>query len=74
MSKATKPTTSANSLLLASQPIFDIHDDIYGVELLYRSDSGLGALDVGDEVATAEVVYHLNTAIMQRVSFSGYPD
>ncbi|MDR5906183.1 EAL and HDOD domain-containing protein [Franzmannia qiaohouensis] len=73
MSKATKPTTSANSLLLASQPIFDIHDDIYGVELLYRSDSGLGALDVGDEVATAEVVYHLNTAIMQRVSFSKVP-
>lgn len=66
-------TTGVNSLLLASQTIFDIHDEIYGVELLYRSDTGLGALDVGDEVATAEVVYHLNTAIMQRTSFSKGP-
>ncbi|SDL68428.1 EAL and modified HD-GYP domain-containing signal transduction protein [Franzmannia pantelleriensis] len=69
----SKSTTGVNSLLLASQPIFDGHDAIHGVELLYRSDTGLGALDVGDEVATAEVVYHLNTAIMQRISFSKVP-
>lgn len=57
---------SADHLLLASQPIFDRADKVHGVELLYRNDQGLSALDVGEVQATAEVVYQLCTAISQR--------
>ncbi|QTP59445.1 HDOD domain-containing protein [Billgrantia antri] len=57
---------SADHLLLASQPIFDRADKVHGVELLYRNDQGLSALDVGEVQATAEVVYQLCTAISLR--------
>lgn len=62
----TQGTGSANSLLLASQPIFDRHGKIYALELLYRNEAGLSVADVGEGVATAEVVYQLSTAITQR--------
>ncbi|MCE8026687.1 EAL and HDOD domain-containing protein [Billgrantia aerodenitrificans] len=64
----TQGTGSATSLLLASQPIFDRHGKINAVELLYRSETGLSVADVGEDVATAEVVYQLCTAITQRVN------
>ncbi|EWH02463.1 EAL and HDOD domain-containing protein [Halomonas sp. BC04] len=69
----TQGIGSADTLLLASQPIFDKQDKIHGVELLYRHESGLGALDVGEAVATAEVIYQLHTAIAKRASFSQAP-
>ncbi|MBA2778901.1 EAL and HDOD domain-containing protein [Billgrantia kenyensis] len=63
----TQGIGNANSLLMATQPIFDRDDKIYGVELLYRNEGGLAVADVGEGVATAEVVYQLSTAIIQRV-------
>ncbi|NIC04254.1 EAL and HDOD domain-containing protein [Billgrantia bachuensis] len=63
----------ADNLLLASQPIFDIAGNVRGVELLYRSDQGLSAFDVGEDIATAEVVYQLCTAISQRAGFYKAP-
>ncbi|MCE8053748.1 EAL and HDOD domain-containing protein [Billgrantia desiderata] len=63
----TQEIGNADSLLLASQPIFDKHDTIHAVELLYRNESGLSAEEVGEAVATAEVVYQLSTAVTQRV-------
>ncbi|MDX5434438.1 MAG: diguanylate phosphodiesterase, partial [Halomonas sp.] len=62
----TQGPDSADDLLLASQPIFDRADNVRGVELLYRDDQGLSALDVGEDHATAEVVYQLCTAISQK--------
>ncbi|MFQ3787641.1 EAL and HDOD domain-containing protein [Halomonas sp. A29] len=62
-----------DNLLLASQPIFDHADDVHGVELLYRNDQGLSALDIGEDIATAEVVYQLCTAISQRAGFYKAP-
>lgn len=62
----TQNTDETTVLLLASQPILDRHEVIRGFELLYRSDTGLSALDVGESVATSEVVYNLSTAITQR--------
>lgn len=59
---------NGESLLFASQPIFDHKDRIHGIELLYRNESGQGALDIGEGLATAEVVYHLSTAITRKAN------
>ncbi len=63
----TQGIGSADSLLLASQPILDQHDKIYAVELLYRNETGLSATEIGESIATAEVVYQLHTAMTQKV-------
>lgn len=62
----TSDINEADTLLLASQPILDRDEMVRGFELLYRSDTGLNALDVGENVATSEVVYNLSTAITDR--------
>ncbi|QJQ94254.1 MULTISPECIES: EAL and HDOD domain-containing protein [Halomonadaceae] len=41
--------------------------------MLYRNDQGLSVLEVGEEIATAEVIYHLSTAISRRVGFFKAP-
>ncbi|MCC5882584.1 MAG: EAL domain-containing protein [Halomonas sp.] len=69
----TQGNHGADSLLLASQPIFDRANEIYGVELFYRNEAGLGALDVGESLATSEVVYHLSTAITRRANITKVP-
>lgn len=45
-------------LLLAAQPIFDRQHRVYGVELLYRDDLNQSVLDVGEDRATAEVIFN----------------
>lgn len=59
-----------NSTLLAYQPIYDRQLDIVGGELLYRNDSGLTVLDVGEEYATSELVFQLCTGITEQ--FEGF--
>ena len=53
--------------LLAAQPIYDRSHTIAGFELLYRSDTGLSALDVGDERATSELLFNFCTGITDQV-------
>lgn len=45
-------------VLLAAQPIFDRQHRVYGVELLYRDNLNQSALDVGEDRATAEVLFN----------------
>lgn len=43
--------------LFAAQPIFDVNEHRVAVELLYRSDKGVSAIELGDNQATAEIIY-----------------
>lgn len=67
----TKPITEINNSnlqsLFAAQPIFDVEKQRYAVELLYRNDSGVSALELGDERATAELLYNLCSGISEQV-------
>lgn len=69
----TQALKEAGNLLLAAQPIFDRQDSTHGVELLYRNDLGEGALDVGENVATSELIYHLSTAVIARTNLLRVP-
>lgn len=53
--------------LFAAQPIFDGNKKRYAVELLYRSDSGVTALELGDERATTELLYNLCSGISEQI-------
>lgn len=53
--------------LFASQPIYGRNKEIFAHELLYRSDKGFTALDIGDEAATTELVFNLCTGIAEYV-------
>lgn len=61
------------STLLAYQPIYDRNLDLMGGELLYRSDTGLTALDVGDQYATSELVFNLCTGISEQFEGFNHP-
>lgn len=54
--------------LFAAQPIFDIHNNRIAVELLYRSDSGVSALELGDKQATTELIYNLCSGISSQIA------
>ncbi|MCE8034471.1 EAL domain-containing protein [Billgrantia tianxiuensis] len=69
----TPATKEMGNLLLAAQPIFDRQDTAHGVELLYRNDLGKSALEVGEDIATSELIYHLNTAIIDRTELLRVP-
>lgn len=59
--------------LFASQPIYGRNKEVYAHELLYRSDNGFTALDIGDEAATTELVYNLCTGIAEYVEHFKQP-
>ena len=61
------------SQLFASQPIYDRHNIIYAHELLYRNDSGFTAFDVGEDMATTELIYNLCTGIAEHVEHFKQP-
>uniref|UniRef100_A0A486XQX5 Predicted signal transduction protein n=1 Tax=Rheinheimera sp. BAL341 TaxID=1708203 RepID=A0A486XQX5_9GAMM len=54
--------------LFAAQPIFDNHNNRVAVELLYRSDSGITALELGDNQATTEIIYNLCSGISEQIA------
>lgn len=54
--------------LFAAQPIFDHNLNRAGVELLYRSDSGVTALELGDNLATTELVCNLCSSISEQTA------
>jgi EAL and modified HD-GYP domain-containing signal transduction protein len=53
--------------LFAAQPIFDRNKKRYAVELLYRSDTGVTALELGDVKATTELLYNLCGGITEQI-------
>ncbi|MBU2069196.1 MAG: EAL domain-containing protein [Gammaproteobacteria bacterium] len=54
--------------LFAAQPIFDTNNNRIAVELLYRSDSGVSALELGDKLATTELLYNLCSGISAQIA------
>ncbi|MCL4410250.1 MAG: intracellular signaling protein, partial [Gammaproteobacteria bacterium] len=59
--------------LFAAQPIYTRDNQIFAYELLYRHDSGLTAFDIGEEVATSELIYNLCTGIAEHVEHFQHP-
>lgn len=53
-------------ILLASQPIYDRQQNLYGCELLFRSDQQLTAKEVGDDRATSEVLVNYCTSVVEQ--------
>jgi len=60
-------------ILFASQPIYSRNNDIYAHELLYRNENGVSAFEVGDSVATSEVLYNLCTGLLDYVEHVKLP-
>ncbi|RWU11673.1 HDOD domain-containing protein [Pseudidiomarina gelatinasegens] len=60
-------------ILFASQPIYDCDGHIYAHELLYRHETGITAFEVGDSVATSEVLYNLCTGLLEYVEHIKLP-
>lgn len=54
--------------LFAAQPIFDRNNNRVAVELLYRSDNGITALELGDNKATTELLYNLCSGISNQIA------
>lgn len=54
--------------LFAAQPIFDRRKKRVGIELLYRSDNGVTALELGDSLATTEVICNLCSGISAQLN------
>lgn len=54
--------------LFAAQPIFDANEQRVAVELLYRSDNGVSAIELGDNHATTEIVYNLCSGISEQIA------
>lgn len=61
---------NSDATLLAYQPIYDAALKTVGGELLYRSDEGVSALEVGESVATSAVLFNLCTGINKQ--FEGF--
>lgn len=61
------------STLLAYQPIFDRDLNVVGGELLYRSDDGISALEIGEMSATSNVIYNLFTGISEQFDGFNHP-
>lgn len=59
--------------LFASQPIYNRQLEIAGSELLYRHDDGLTAFDVGEDIATSEVLFNLCTGISEQFEHTERP-
>ena len=69
---AIKPGQDVQSLF-AAQPIFDINSKRVAVELLYRCDSGVTALELGDNRATTEIIYNLCSGISAQITQYNVP-
>jgi c-di-GMP phosphodiesterase len=59
--------------LFAAQPVFDQDLNRVGVELLYRSDSGVTALELGDNLATTELVCNLCSSLSEQTAHYNVP-
>lgn len=59
--------------LFAAQPIFDAEHNRVAVELLYRNSNGVTALDLGDDLATTELLYNLCSGISNQIASYSAP-
>ena len=59
--------------LFAAQPIFDVERNRVAVELLYRNSNGVTALELGDDIATTELVYNLCSGISNQIASYSAP-
>ncbi len=59
--------------LLAAQPIYDVADQVAGVELLYRNNRGQSALDIGEGRATSELLFNFCTGITEQLDHFKQP-
>ncbi|WP_166840710.1 EAL and HDOD domain-containing protein [Rheinheimera pleomorphica] len=66
-SHATSATPPLSQSLFAAQPIFDINNQRVAVELLYRNDNGVTALEISDSQATTELIYNLCSGISAQI-------
>lgn len=57
----------SESILLASQGIYNRDKSLYGTELLFRNESGDTAMDIGEDLATSEVLVNLSSSITHEV-------
>jgi c-di-GMP phosphodiesterase len=55
-----------HDLLMARQPIFDQHKQLFGYELLFRSEDNKTARQVGGDIATGQVIVNLCTSIREQ--------
>lgn len=69
MSQQPQNITNGKDLqsLFAAQPIFNRDKQRFAVELLYRSDCGVTALELGDVKATTELLYNLCCGITEQI-------
>ena len=62
-----------NYQLLAKQAIYNKEKDCVGFELLFRSPLGIGAKDVGSEVATQQVLVNYCSSITESAELGSVP-
>ncbi len=58
----------ADNVLLASQGIYTRKKDLFGTELLFRNESGSTAMEVGENIATSEVLVNHCSSITSEVT------
>ncbi len=56
------------TVLLASQGIYNRNRELFGTELLFRNDKGSTALEVGEDVATSEVLLNHCSSISKEIA------
>ncbi len=64
---------ASEHVLLAKQPIYNKDRSLYGYELLFRRPLNLSAVDVGEDIATSEVLVNYSTSISQEIDKQGHP-
>ncbi len=58
----------SDNVLLASQGIYNRKKELFGTELLFRNEDGSTAFDVGESIATSEVLVNHCSSITAEVS------
>ncbi len=61
------------NVLLAAQPIYNREDQVHAVELLYRNDASQSALEVGENLATSELLFNLCSAVTDEFEYFHVP-
>jgi len=58
---------------LAKQPIYKQDRSLFGYELLFRTPLNLNAMEVGEDIATSEVLVNYSTSIRHEIDGQGHP-
>ena len=63
----------ASDILLATQPIYDRNRQLHACELLFRNAQELTARDVGDDLATSQVLVNYCTSVLEQADIMQRP-